>query len=150
MDKSSVEILHDGIVCDKLGLYNMTIDLALLPSSIKNNVLELLFNNSRIINLTELGRCNKLKLLSFDNTGIEDLSIIKNLKLNILKIRNTDIKDISPISSISTLEILDISGTKVSSIDTIIGMKINVLNITNTPAAKLPLPSGINVEKIIK
>ena len=147
---SATNILPDGIICERLGLYNVSINLAEIPVSIQENTCELIIDNSNIANPELFGRFKKIKLLSLNNVNLNILSSIMDLKLEFLRASNMNIRDISPLKTITTLKTLDISSTNVSDLSPLIGISLRQLNISNTPAAKLPLPKGLKVKHLIK
>ena len=75
-----------------------------------------------------ISSCKKLKKLSISgNVKLKSISFLKGLNLKSLDINYSQVKDLSPL----------------------VGMELEELYIHGTPAAKLPLPKGLKVKKLI-
>ncbi len=82
-------------------------------------------------NLTPLLALPRLRRLNLSDTGIADLSLLKDLKLDSLALNNTRIKDLSPLRSMMLRE-LEIENTRVFTFDALRTMALTRLNIAST------------------
>jgi hypothetical protein len=74
-----------------------------------------------------------LKVLMVGNTGVTDISPIKNLQLDSLDLGMCGVEDLSPLKEMKTLTKLSISGTRVKSLAPLKGLSLEMLDISDTP-----------------
>jgi len=81
----------------------------------------------------------KLNHLSLSRTGVEDISILKKLPLEKLSLSFSEVADISPLSKIKTLTLVGFSGCK--------KLK-DISSLANSPALKYVMLSNSGVEDL--
>ncbi len=104
---------------------------------LENNFRELksldVSDNAKIKDLTPVAALTFLKRLEIGECRVQDLSPIKNMKLEVLDITNNPIKDLSPLSGMTSLKVLRLGGRDFKLIDNIDALS----NLTNLEEVRM-------------